>query len=181
MNTPEKEDEQLAFTLELTKHQAPLTAFIRSLLPIGSDPRDILQDVNITLWKKQSIFTPGTQFKAWAFKVARYHVLNHFRSIRKNYPLVFDDELVERIMAHAEDSITSDHLEIRRKALNHCLSKLKETDRSLVKVRYSHQMTIEQYGTRENVRPDNLRNRLRSIRKALHRCITVQLRREATS
>jgi len=181
VKTPEQENAELAFTLELTNHQASLTAFIRSLLPVGSDPRDILQDVNITLWKKQSVFTPGTQFKAWAFKIARYHVLNHFRAIRKDYPLVFDDELVERIMAHAEESITSDQLEIRRKALNHCLGKLKETDRSLVKVRYSNQMTLEQYATRENVRPDNLRNRLRSIRKALHRCITVQFRKEATS
>lgn len=181
MKPSNEHDTQLEFTLELTSHQASLTAFLRSLLPPGSDPRDLLQDVNITLWKKRGKFTVGTNFRAWAFKIARYHALNHLRALKKEHCLVFDNELVDRISDHAADSITPDLLEARRTALHTCLDKLRESDRDLLKVRYTERITIEEYARQQDRNPGTLRALLRNIRKALRRCIRSQLQEEVAS
>jgi RNA polymerase sigma-70 factor (ECF subfamily) len=121
-------DPQLDFTLELTRHQAPLTAFLRSLLPVGTDPRDVLQEVNITLWKKKAHFRPGTNFKAWAFRIARYHALSHLRFLKKQNCFVFDNELVEQLADRAEEDLDPDALEQQRQALRVCIGKLRIQD-----------------------------------------------------
>jgi RNA polymerase sigma-70 factor (ECF subfamily) len=179
--SPEKQDANLEFTLELTSHQAAIAAFLRSLLPVGTDPRDLQQEVNITLWKKKADFEAGTHFKAWAFQVARYHVLNYFRSTKGDRRLVFDDELVNRISDYAEDLLDNDLLQARREALRSCMGKLREADRDLLKVRYTDPGTIEEFAIRHNRNPGTVRALLRNIRKLLARCIRYQLGEEALS
>ena len=136
---PADSEGQLDFTLELAAHQPALTAFLRALLPVGEDPRDVLQEVNITLWKKKSQFSPGTNFKAWAFKVARYHVLNHLRTLRRRHEVALDGETLDRLSDLAEERIGPDALESRREALRQCLAKLPESRRELIRVRYYRQ------------------------------------------
>ena len=53
------------FVAELTNHQTSMLAYIRSLAPGSSGARDLLQEVNITLWQKRESFELGTNFKAW--------------------------------------------------------------------------------------------------------------------
>lgn len=175
------EDANLAFTLELTSHQAALTAFLRSLLPIGTDPQDLQQEVNITLWNKRAAFEPGTNFKAWTFQVARYHVYGYFRGLKHDRHLVFDDDLVVRIADHAEDSLDNDLLHARREALRHCLANLRDSDRELLQVRYSNPGTIEEFAARHQRNPGTLRALLRNTRKGLANCIRHQLGEEARS
>ncbi|MEO5914787.1 MAG: sigma-70 family RNA polymerase sigma factor [Luteolibacter sp.] len=181
MKPPPEQNADLAFTLDLASHQAALAAFLRSLLPVGTDPRDLQQEVNITLWKKKEQFEPGTNFKAWTFQIARYHVLNHFRVLKRDRRLVFDDELVARIADHAESSIDNDMLQARRNALRGCLVKLRQTDRELLEMRYADPESIEDFARRQNRNPGTVRALLRNIRKALARCIRMELGEEALS
>lgn len=152
-----------------------MAAFLRSLLPIGTDPRDLQQEVNITLWNKRADFEPGTNFKAWTFQVARYHVLTYFRSLKRDHRLVFDDDLVARIAEVAEESLDNDLLHARREALRHCLAKLRDADRELLQVRYSNPGTIEEFARRQQRNPGTVRALLRNIRKTLADCIRHQL------
>lgn len=59
------------FIVEITRAQGMIAAYVRSLLPFHPDYMDVVQEVNITLWRKQRQFRPGTNFKAWAFQIAR--------------------------------------------------------------------------------------------------------------
>lgn len=181
VRSSDDQDANLAFTLELTSHQLALATFLRSLLPVGTDPRDLQQEVNITLWKKKSQFELGTNFKAWTFQIARYHVLNHFRTMKGDRRLVFDDELVNRISHHAEESVDNDLLQARREALRKCLAKLRDVDRDLLQVRYTDPGTIEEFAARHNRNPGTIRALLRNIRKALARCIRCESGEEALS
>jgi hypothetical protein len=61
--------------------RSAIGAYIRSLLPMYSDHMDILQEVNVTLWRKMEEFQAGTNFKAWAFATARYHVMSARRKL----------------------------------------------------------------------------------------------------
>ncbi len=156
-------------------------AFLRALLPIGTDPKDLQQEVNITLWNKRADFELGTNFKAWIFQVARYHVFAYFRSQKRDRRLLFDDDLVFRIAELAEESLDIDLLHARREALRHCLAKLRDADRELLQVRYSNPETIEEFARRQQRNPGTVRALLRNIRKTLASCIRHQLGEEVPS
>jgi DNA-directed RNA polymerase specialized sigma24 family protein len=47
------------FIREITRYQSAIAAYIRSLLPTHPDYMDILQEVNVTLWKKTQAIPPG--------------------------------------------------------------------------------------------------------------------------
>lgn len=73
MNPDEKDSRIVAL---LTEHQLPLRHYVQSLLPGDSSAADVTQLTNTTLWQKREEFELGTNFKAWAFAIARYEVLN---------------------------------------------------------------------------------------------------------
>src|SRR5688572_23735554 len=100
---PNSEDaDSQEFVRELTNHQSSMLAYVRSLAPGNSGARDLLQEVNITLWQKREAFELGTNFKAWAFQTIRYHILNHRRRLISQGWLIFDDDLIERMAPHFE-------------------------------------------------------------------------------
>jgi len=60
------------FVSLLTEHQADLWAYIISQMPGSPDVGDILQKNNLVLWTKQNQSKLGTNFRAWAFTIARF-------------------------------------------------------------------------------------------------------------
>jgi RNA polymerase sigma-70 factor (ECF subfamily) len=50
------------FVALLTDHQETLRSYIISQLPGSPDVRDVLQEVNITLWERRDDFEGGVQF-----------------------------------------------------------------------------------------------------------------------
>lgn len=164
------------FIREITRNQSAMTAYIRSLLPTHPDPRDILQEVNITLWKKRKQYQAGSNFKAWAFKVARFHVLNERRRMKKSHELVFDDDIINELSEGVE--ITVPALDSRLSALRVCQEKLRNEDRELLRVRYSEGVSIQQYAVLHEYNAGTVRAKLRNIRIKLKECITFQLAKE---
>ena len=58
------------FVRLLGECQVRLRAYLSSLLYGGSDVDDVLQDVAALLWHKIGDYQPGTNFGAWACRVA---------------------------------------------------------------------------------------------------------------
>ena len=94
MSRPENNSEP--FLVLVTGAQRMLHAFILRLVPSLADADDILQETNLVLWSKQAEFTPGTDFRAWAFRVARYQVMA-YRKRQSLDRLVFGEELIDRL------------------------------------------------------------------------------------
>ena len=160
----------------LTEHQTAVLAYIRSLMPGYPGSRDILQRVNLTLWNKKNDFTLGTNFKAWAFSVARFQVLSQRRRLRREGWLVFDEDLATRFAAEEEPE--NPELDRTHGALQRCLGKLNERDTELVRKRYTENITLEEYAATLDRSAGTLKARLFKIRAALRRCITRELARE---
>jgi len=173
-NPPNASDE---FVSLLTDHQSPMLAYIRSLTPGGNGARDLLQEVNITLWNKRDTFELGTNFKAWAFQTIRYHILNHRRRLASQGWLVFDDDLIEQMSPGHEDE--PDDLEERRIALRGCLMKLRPQDRELLHHRYATSSSLQSYASATRRSAGTLKAILFNLRVVLRRCIERQL--QATS
>ncbi len=170
---PKETPGEEAFVTELTNHQTSMLAYIRSLAPGGSGARDLLQEVNITLWKKRESFEIGTNFKAWAFQTIRYHLLNHRRRLVSHGWLVFDDDLIERMSPEFE--VEPEDLEERHLALRCCLQKLRPQDRDLLHHRYATASSLQEYAEATHRSSGTLKAILFNLRAALKRCIERQL------
>ena len=112
------------FVRLLTEHQAVLRGYIRSLIPNASDIWDVVQNTNIALWEHRDDFELGTNFRAWAFTIARYRALEHRRKLQKDHRLVFDERLIDQLDQTPHDWEAA-RLESKHRALEHCLGKLK--------------------------------------------------------
>lgn len=161
------------FVALLTEHQLALRLYVQSLLPGDAGGHDVAQQANATLWNKRADFVMGTNFKAWAFSVARFEVLNYRKQQARDARLVFSEE-VELLMA--EDLATcADETERRHEALKGCLQKLRETDRELLLHRYSSAGTLADYAHRSGRSAGGLKVTLHRLRNALLACIEKQL------
>ncbi len=164
------------FVQLFTKHQRRLFLLILAQIHDPVDAEEVLQNVNVIIWKKCGQFQPGTNFLAWAATIANYEVLK-YRSRRSRDRLVFSDEFLTTVSAEAVEH--SEELERRRAALKECIQKLRLQDRELIEQRYAPGETgknlAEQIG-----RPSNsVYQSLGRIRRTLMECIQRRIAAEA--
>lgn len=162
------------FVANLVSHQAALHVLLSGLLPGEPDIDDILQQTNIVLWEKRADFEPGTNFKAWAFAVARWEARAwRTKKHRKDW-LIIDEELtqvlIERIEAAPLEE-TSDSLS----ALRECLGKLRESDRLLLLSHYQHERSLKKCAQIFGRTVNSLKVALFRLRGNLRRCIQSRL------
>lgn len=159
------------FVAELTNQQTAMLAYIRSLVPGSPNARDLLQEVNIILWQKRDVFMPGTNFKAWAFQIIRYHLMNHKRKLVSQGWLVFDDDLMESMAADEEENTSNVNWEARHKALKMCLGKLRPQDRDILHHRYATDSSLNEFAKLTKRSTGTLKATLFNLRAALKKCI----------
>lgn len=156
-------------------HQSRIYAFIVSLLRNRADADDVLQETGLTLFQKFPTFQPGSDFIAWACRIAQHKVLD-FGKRRGRDRLRFGSETLELI---AEAYIErNEQIGLRLKALDGCMAKLTPRDRELLEHCYRSQDTVK-VAAAALCRPvDTIYKGLRRIRAALHDCIQRTLARE---
>lgn len=159
----------------VTRHQPAIYGYIRSLAP-GADIEDILQETNLVLWEKSTTFQPGTNFKAFAFRIAHLKTLEALRSERRRQWLVFDSDLLASI---AERQSEADSLaDGQQAALRQCLLTLSPEEHGLIQSRYSQRKTVRDIA-RETGRTEGALQQLYfRLRNALRTCIETRLARE---
>ena len=120
--------------------QSQPRAYVRALVPNPVDAQDVLQQTNALLWEKVDEFRPGSNFNAWAYKVAYMQTLAYRRDRARNR-LVLSDAAVERLATDAADAFRD--LSEREIALNQCLEELSERQRSLLRRRYEPDGSVQ--------------------------------------
>ncbi len=164
------------FVCLLIDLQPQLRSFVGHLVPVVDARADILQEVNMVLWKKRPTFRPGTNFRNWAYTVARFVVMGHQKRAKRDKRLVFDDELLETLAEDFEESDPS--IAERMPALRRCLRKVPENERRLLLDRYVHHGTVEREAQTSSRSAAALRGTLFRLRIALRRCIERELKQE---
>lgn len=166
--------QQSVFVAQLTEIQLALRLYVQSLMPGDSTAHDVTQQANATLWRKRDEFAPGTNFKAWAFSVARFEVLNDRKRRARDARLVFGEE-VELLLA--SDLVEhEDETQRRHEALRGCLEKLRSQDRELLLHRYTEDAgNLADFARRMGRSVGGLKVTLHRLRNALLGCIEKQL------
>ena len=165
------------FVSQLTANQSRIRGFIVTLLPGSPDVSDVLQETNLTLWKSQARYRPGTNFLAWAFTVARLEVLHHRTRAKRRGRILISDELLDMLADELPDS--GDH-DAYLSALDACKSKLTEPQRELIDFRYEPGHSLEAYAQQTGRKASALRVALMRIRAVLRDCIERSLNQHST-
>jgi RNA polymerase sigma-70 factor (ECF subfamily) len=171
MSDPRRYEE---FAALVRLHTNQLLAYINAVLLNWNDSDDLFQETCLVLWEKFDEFQPGTNFLAWAFRVADYKILK-FRT-RESRRASVTDKLRDRLKASfaackaadAEASLTS---------LSHCMERLPQGDRDLATSCYGKNVPVRQVAETVGRSPESVHRSLRRIRAWLLECVQRELRR----
>lgn len=169
MSSSNSNNFESAFVALLTEHQLALQMYVRSLLPGEATASDVTQQANTKIWEKRAGFQLGTNFKAWAFSIARFEVLNYRKRQARDAQLMFSGELEEVIQAELAE--TNLQLQERHDALRECMMKLRAQDRQLLLHRYSSQETLAKFSEKTGRSLGGLKVTLHRLRSALLSCM----------
>jgi RNA polymerase sigma-70 factor, ECF subfamily len=168
-NRDEDREDRVAEFLELySSHYPRLQFYVTALLPTANDASDVLQETSLVLWRKFDSFEIGTNFFAWACKIARFQVMK-YRERQGRSARLFDTSLLEKLAVEACDERMVRGVPLQ--ALENCLGKLAEGDRTLIRRRYQPNTTVQQLASDIGRSANSVSKSLGRIRRVLLECI----------
>ncbi len=164
-------DTQAEFVRLLTRNSSQIYGFILMLSVNRSDAEDVFQETSVVLWEKFDSYQPGTDFRAWACRIAFFKVQSHRRA--RGRMRVLSDAAFEALaadaLAFAEDR------DLRGEALAECLDKLAERDRRLLEQKYFGQLTTVQLAQQRSQSTHSIYRALTRIHSQLLQCMQRSL------
>lgn len=158
-------------------HSRRVYAYIYSMVADWADADDIFQETGLVVLAKFDEFQKGTNFGAWACRIAYHKVLLHVRQQRVQDHLdeVVLEALQDESLAMAE-GVTS-----RLAALSDCLKELSKKDRQLVELRYHGANTVETVARKIGRTSWAVYKGLTRVHQTLLDCISSKLAQEDRS
>jgi RNA polymerase sigma-70 factor, ECF subfamily len=170
-------DRNAVFVELITQHQRKLYGYIYTLVPNAADSDDLLQETNLVLWKKNLEYQLGTNFMAWACRIAFFNVQNFMRTKGRNR-VYFNEKLLSEL-SDLHINRTDVHT-IHSMLLINCLGKLSSSSQQLLKLRYDGNNSIQEVAKQLGRPVGSIYNSLRQIRLKLWECIQYALKEEGT-
>lgn len=164
-----------AFARLFARHQRRVYSYIFSLLGDWTAAEDVFQDTCVVMWTKFSDFQPGTDFAAWACRIARFKVLKYRQECRRRLPFS-SMEFIETVAA-ARDSRNTESDDWTA-VLIECINKLPPRDRILIVQRYSEDCTIKELAEKLGLPSNTVYKAIGRIRKNLLECVEKSAARE---
>jgi RNA polymerase sigma-70 factor (ECF subfamily) len=168
------------FVSLLTASQRRVYAFICTLVVDRADADEVLQETNLALWQQIERFEPGTDFVAWACRVAHFKVLK-LRDAAKRHRVRLDDAVIELLATESIEEQRADHrraaerYEQNRLALVACLEELSERNRAILLLHYQGGESLATIGASIGRTSNAVAQMFHRIRTALRSCVQRRL------
>lgn len=146
-----------------------LRDYVAGFLPGGTEPEELAQETAVFLWEHRADFQPGTNFRAWAMRVAWFKIMARRRDLARQGKVVFSEGMMEKLAARAEESEPGD--EDRLLGLRHCVSRLGPRERRLLEWKYLRGASLTELAALTGQSADALHKSISRLRLALRRCI----------
>ena len=146
--------------------------YLMALLPSANDAADVLQETSLVLWRKFHTFQTGTNFFAWACKIARLQALKH-RERLSRHAKVLDDGVIEKLADEA--SLQPREPSQIYSALVECMKGLTEDERSMILQRYQPNASVMEMAKEIGCSANKLSKLLAKIRYRLLDCVKGRL------
>lgn len=163
------------FDALLADAQPRLRGYVASILGAWSDVDDIVQETNLVLVLKRDDFQAGTNFIAWAFRVAYFKATTWRRNRMREGRVVLSEMAFQDVAAHAE-TYFADRLPATE-ALANCLKLLPPPERELVNAKYVHRQSLVDLAKERGCSANSLHKSVSRIRLALRKCVSQNLHR----
>ncbi|MGL4512269.1 MAG: sigma-70 family RNA polymerase sigma factor [Lacipirellulaceae bacterium] len=173
MSDPERHAELVA---RISASQTRLLAYVYSLTADRQAAEEIVQATNLVIWKKAEAYEPGSNFIAWAFKIARLQVLEHRSRVGRDQ-LVYGLDLVEELAQVNSHDFVNDSTSDREAALTACLAELPSSRRELLWLRYRDALSLSEVGDRIGKTANATSVLLHRLRQLLLDCVQRRLAR----
>ena len=169
------EESKEQFVRLLTQNERRVYGYILTMVVDWNDADEILQETNVRLWEEFDRFEPGTNFAAWAIRVAHYQVLT-WRKRRDRSRLVFGDHAIQAL---ADDRVPPEPMAVARQAaLADCIGSLTPRNRDLIQRCYAGNRTIRRVAQELHRSVESVYKAVQRIRVTLHDCIQQRLAAE---
>jgi RNA polymerase sigma-70 factor, ECF subfamily len=169
---------QAEFGQLITQAQRSLFALIRTLVLDEAAAEDVLQETNLALWSQADRFEPGSNFAAWAARVAYFKVLDYRKRCSRDR-LRFSEELLEQL---AQEAITDlNGFDTRNTALMQCLQMIPPERRRVLDLYYGKRWSQAQIGEDLGKSAGAVRQLMARIRMMLRNCVRRRLGIEENS
>jgi RNA polymerase sigma-70 factor (ECF subfamily) len=161
----------------MTQFQGRLYAYILSLLGDVNAANDVLQETNIVLWKESRQYVPGTNFKAWSFRIAHFQCMA-FRQRQLRDKVIFSDEVVAALATESKE--LDDRYEERAAALERCLGQIQPRSREALRLRYVDDLAVNDMAKQMHRTPNAVSQLLFRARQWLIECVKREAQAEST-
>jgi RNA polymerase sigma-70 factor (ECF subfamily) len=156
------------FVRRITASQRDLRAFIFGMMPNQADADDLLQEVNLALWRKRHLYDARQGFLRWAFGFALLEIRS-FRSRSAKSRLWFNDSVLDLLTAEwPHDSSFNEQC---RDALATCLQKLGGVERHFITSFYGQQSSAQDLANESGKPLSTVYKILTRAREALRACV----------
>ncbi len=155
------------------KHEEPLRAFARVLLPTWEAVDEVLQEASVVMWRKLAQLDAAENFLPWAKVIVRFEAL-HVRREHARDRHVFSDEVLE-LLAREAAEIHEDVWQREREALQRCLEQLAPHHRELVLAPYAGEGRVTRMAEEMGCTVNSLYKLLGRLREKLAACVEGRL------
>ena len=156
----------------MTEFQGRLYCYILTLLGDSNAANDVLQETNVVLWKESRQFVPGTNFKAWSFRIAHFQCMA-YRQKRLRDRVMFSDDLLAIMAIESKES--DDFYEDRALALERCLEQIQPRSREALRLRYAEELAVNDLATKMDRTPNAISQLLFRARQWLIECVKREI------
>lgn len=158
-----------AILREFVRNRSNLFAFILSVVRDFAFAEEVLQEVAVVVCDQWEDFKPGTNFGAWAARIARNKIFNLSRASRRE--ILLSPEAIEAVERAAAGEPESGSLE----AVRSCLDHVTERVRSILLLRYREGLSGSDIARRTRSTVTAVHMALSRARSALARCVEARL------
>ena len=167
------EGDQQAFTTLVEKYQKQIHALAWQKIGDFHIAQEITQDAFLTAYQKLATLTHHNQFSGWIYAITSNKCKNWHRKKQSTFQSLQTINPVELEEAYYLEYITRQREEAanqkRRAVVQKLLSKLQESDRTIVNLFYIAEMTCEDIARFLGVSPNTVRSRLHRARNRLRK------------
>lgn len=168
----ERNDEQLmkswaggsmeAFELLYQRHRAPLYRYLLRLAGEPATANDLYQGTWEKVIKGRTAYQPKAPFRAWLYRIAHNHAMDHFR---RNRPIA--DEVPEELASPAAEPAEQLASDSMRQDLQSAIAELPPEQRDTLMLKLESGLDLQTIAEITGVNPETAKSRLRYAVKRL--------------
>ncbi len=169
--------DETAFTTLYRSVNRRVFAFALNQLRDEARAEEVVVDTLHEVWKHPERFNATSKFSTWVLGIARYKILNAFRSSTHSYDELTDEmsETVASDDASPHDLLAASQ---RQTGVRECMDKLTTDHRECMHLVFFEGMSLGEVATLQACPENTIKTRLFHARQKIKNCLRLLLKRE---